>query len=130
MWGTNGRDVAFDVVVSSPMQLATTARAAHEVGWTANRAYQDKMRKYGAICREIGMEMSPLALDTFGGWAPRSAIQIKRLALALARHTGEDQSRAVTHTFQRLSVLLARDNATMFLTRIPDPVDAMISGII
>jgi hypothetical protein len=74
MWGPSGRDIAFDVVVSSPMQLATMPRASYEVGWTANKAYQEKMRKYGAICRDNEIEMSPLVTDTFGGWAARSAV--------------------------------------------------------
>lgn len=70
------------------------------------------------------MVLAPLATDTFGGWAPKSAVEIKRLAKALARHTGEEESRAVTHTFQRLAVLLVRDNALMFLTRVPEAIEA------
>jgi hypothetical protein len=88
------------------------------------------MRKYGVACANNGMELAPLATDTFGGWHPKSAGQLKRLAKALARQTGKDESRAVTHTFQRLAVLLVRVNASMFLTGVPEVVDAVMSGLL
>jgi hypothetical protein len=122
--------MAFDVVVTSPLQKALVRRAAREEGWAAKKAYEEKLRKYGEACHNNGMELAPMATDIFGGWHPKSAGQIKRLAKALARQTGEDESRAVTHMFQRMAVLLVRDNASMFLTRVPEVVDAATSGVL
>jgi hypothetical protein len=129
-WGHGGRDMAYDVVVTSPLQKALVKRAGKEGGVATKKAYEDKMRKYGEACRINGMEMSPMAVDTFGAWHPKSAMQLKRLAKALARQTGEDEGCAVSHTFQRMAVLLIRDNASMFLTRVPEVVEASTSGVL
>jgi hypothetical protein len=61
------------------------------------------------------------------GLGPQVRGEIKRLAKALVRNMGEKESRAVTHTFQRLAVLLVYDNASMFLTRVPEAVEAITS---
>jgi hypothetical protein len=84
-WGHGGKDMAFDIVVTSPLQSALVNRAAREDRWAAKKAYEDKLRRYGEDCARNGMEMAPLATDTFGGWHPKSAIQLKRLAKALAK---------------------------------------------
>jgi hypothetical protein len=57
-------------------------------------------------------------------------MQLKWLAKTLARQTGEDESRAVTHTFQQLAVWLVRDNASMLLTRVPEVVEAATLGVL
>jgi hypothetical protein len=129
-WGHGGKDMAYDVVVTSPLQKTLVKRAGREDGVATKKAFEDKLRKYGEACRVNGMEMSPMAVDTFGAWHPKSAMQLKRLAKALARQTGEDEGSAVSHTFQRMAVLLIRDNASMFLTRVPEVVEASTSGVL
>ena len=46
--------------------------------------------------------------------------QVKMLAAALARHTGQEEGEAQRHLFQRLSLGLMRGNATMLVCRGPD----------
>ena len=50
---------------------------------------------------------------------------------ALARHTGQDESIATSHLFQRYSLNLMRGNAAMMTTRIPDDdfPQAQIDGV-
>ena len=45
--------------------------------------------------------------------------EIKKLASAKARHTGEEESIEVNRLFQKLSVALMRGNAALFNNRIP-----------
>ena len=45
--------------------------------------------------------------------------QVKKLASAQARQTGEDQGVVTRHLYQRLSVLLTRGNAALLLNRLP-----------
>jgi hypothetical protein len=44
---------------------------------------------------------------------------VKKVASAQARQTGEEQSEATRHLYQKLSVLLARGNAALLLNRFP-----------
>ena len=46
--------------------------------------------------------------------------QIKMLATALARHTGQEEEEATRHLFQRLSLGLMRDNTALLVSRGPD----------
>ena len=50
---------------------------------------------------------------------------------ALARHTGQDESIATSHLFQRYSLNLMRGNAAMMTTRSPDDdfPQAQIDGV-
>ena len=45
--------------------------------------------------------------------------EVKKLAGAKARHTGEDESTKVSRLFQKLSVALMRGNAALFNNRVP-----------
>ena len=45
--------------------------------------------------------------------------QVKKLAVAKVRQKGEDQGDSVRRLFQLISVLLAKENATLFLSRDP-----------
>jgi predicted transcriptional regulator len=47
--------------------VALVNRAAKEDGWTARKAFEDKMGKYSAAW----MELAPLATDMLGGWSPK-----------------------------------------------------------
>ena len=46
--------------------------------------------------------------------------QIKMLATALARHTGQEEEEATRHLFQRLSLGLMRGNTALLVSRGPD----------
>ena len=46
-------------------------------------------------------------------------IEVKKLMAALARQQGAEEKEASSHLFQKLSILLQRGNATLFLNRTP-----------
>ena len=64
-------------------------------------------------------------------WMHKVTIQqLKQLGSALGRQTGQDESVAVGHLFQRFSLHLMKGNASMLVTRRPDNdfLDAEVDG--
>ena len=124
-----GQDAALDVTVTNPLKDETRAGAAATPGHGANVAYERKMGLSAEQCRAQGIVFLPLAAETFGGWHEVAAAQVKKLASALARHNGQEEGEAISHTWSRLGVLLQRGNAAMMANRIPTfpavPCDGM-----
>ena len=72
---------------------------------------------------------APMPWETLGGWHEDTVDQVKKLASAQARQTGEEQSEATRHLYQKLSVLLARGNAALLLNRFPNHASPDIDGV-
>ena len=126
---TGGKDTALDVTVVNPLQAAMVAQAATTPGHALTMAYNRKMQGTAAACRREGMVFIPLPVETLGGWHDQAVQQVKKLRAALSRHTGQEESEAIRHLFQRLSVLLVRGNAALFLNRIPSFPATVIDGV-
>jgi hypothetical protein len=105
-------------------QAATKARDALET------AYSRKMVQAGEACRREGMVFVPMPWETLGGWHEETVEQVKKLASVQARQTGEDRSEAIRHLYQKLSVLLTRGNAALFLNRQPSFPSPDIDGVL
>ena len=58
-------------------------------------------------------------MESLGAWHPQAVKEVKKLASAKARHTGEEESLEVNRLFQKLSVALMRGNAALFNNRVP-----------
>ena len=114
-----GQDAALDVTVTNPLKDDTRAGAAVTPGHGACEAYERKMRISADACRAQGISFLPLAAETFGGWHEVAEAQVKKLAVALARHNGREEGEVISHTWSRLGVLLQRGNAAMMANRIP-----------
>ena len=78
------------------------------------------MQGAAEACRQQGLSFIPLAWEALGGMHRVAIRQIKMLATALARHTGQDEGEASRHLFQRLSLGLMRGNAALLVSRGPD----------
>ena len=65
-------------------------------------------------------------METFGGWHDKAVDQINRLARALSRSTGKEESRR--HLYQRLGVLLTKANEAMWLNRVPSFPSSEVDG--
>ena len=122
-----GQDAALDVTVINPLQDLTRAGAAASPGHAADVAFQRKMVGAAEACRAEGIVFLPLAAETFGGWHEVAVLQVNKLASALARHNGQEEGEAISHTWSRLGVLLQRGNAAMMANRVPSfpapPID-------
>ena len=87
------------------------------------------MTQTGEACRAAGLVFIPMPVETIGGWHEQTVNQVKKLGSALARHTGQEESEAIRHLSQRLSVLLVKGNAALLLNRVPSFPDPDIDGI-
>ena len=124
-----GLDAAMDVTVVHPLQAATLAGAAETGGHALNFAYERKMTAAAELCRQQGIAFVPLAAESLGGWHHRAEKELKKLADALARNTGQPEGETAAHLWGRLGVLLQRGNAALLGNRVPAPPDGTIDGI-
>ena len=125
-----GKDMALDVTVVSPLQATLVSRAAVEAGHALDHAYDRKFRQAGEDCRAEGIIFQPLPVETLGGWHEKCLPVISKLGKQLARHTGADESEVVSHLYQRLSILLMKGNAALLLSRTPDFPPDFIDGVV
>ena len=87
-----GRDAALDVMVINPLQQATVVEAATTPGHSLDFAFDRKMRGAADDCQRQGVAFIPLAFESLGGWHKTVEVQVKRIAQALARQTGREES--------------------------------------
>ena len=124
---SGGRDAALDITVVSPMHNLLRKQAAEEVGSALEHRLRTKMDKYHEPCNTEGIHFTPQVLDTFGAWHREAVDTIKKLGRQLAAHTGREEGETVPHMFQRLSILLAKENSALILSRtlsfVPSEVD-------
>ena len=124
----SGKDTALDVTVVNPLQTQLLDQAATHPHYACDHRYGEKMTKHGEPCRLAGMVFVPLVVETLGGWEEQGEKQIKRIGAALARQTGQDEAVKTRHLFQRLSILLTKGNAALFLNRLPSHPGPDIDG--
>ena len=125
-----GKDAALDVTVINPLQDATVEGAAITPGHALGVAYRRKMTAAAEDCRREGIAFIPLAMESLGGWHEVAVKEVKKLGAALGRHTGQEEGEAVSHLFQRLSILLVKGNAALFSNRVPDHPDSSVDGLL
>ena len=125
-----GRDAALDVTVINPLQQATVAEAAVTPGHSLSVAFERKMRGAADDCARQGVSFVPMAFESLGGWHKTAEQQVKRLAQAVARQTGRDESECCSQATSRLSLLLMKGNAAILSNRIPAAPDAPIDGLL
>ena len=59
----------------------------------------------------------PLVVETYGGWHPQSEVAIKTMAMRMAAHTKADENETTRHVFQRLAIILAKENVALLERR-------------
>ena len=124
-----GRDAAFDITVINPLQQATVAQAAETPGHSLDFAFNRKMRGAADECERQGVAFIPLAFESLGGWHKAAEKQVKKLAQAVTRQTGGDESECSSQATSRLSLLLMKGNSAILINRIPSAPDPVIDGV-
>ena len=114
-----GRDAALDVTVVNPLQAGTLAGAAVTPGHALEYRYKAKMAESEEACNSQGITFLPVVLESLGGFHGVATREVKKLASALARHTGEEEGGTIRRCFVRLSVLLMKGNAAILSNRVP-----------
>ena len=117
----DGRKIAFDVSVVSPVQEAVLHRAADTAAAAIEMRKATKIRDHFNNCRAQGIFFQPLVVESFGGWDKVAAKFLKTIARQEARRWGKEDAIEIKHFFQRLSVALQRGNAALLLDRDIEP---------
>ena len=71
----------------------------------------------------------PLAFESLGGWHKTAEKQVKKLAQAVARQTGCDESECYSQATSRLSLLFMKGNSGILINCIPSAPDPAIDGV-
>ena len=112
-----GKPAAFDLTVTSPLNLTTLTEAGVARGSAAMVA---EVRKHGVNdrkCAQLGWVAITLAVETYGCWGTEAQPTISRLASRLAIQLQCSKSKAITSIYQRLNLTLVRANARALLSR-------------
>ena len=110
--------IAFDVTVVSPLRQDARANPFNPASYVLDKAREAKFRKYeGKLPREIGL--IPLPVSTFGAWEDIAAANLKELVRAQSATLRVEPGKLQRHFFERLSVILQRENGAMLLERSP-----------
>ena len=110
--------VAFDVTVASPLRQDSRHLTLHNPSAVLEKARIGKFRKYGdKIPPEIALV--PLAVTTFGAWEENAVINLKEISKQQAANQRIDGGKLLCHFFERLSVVLQRENGAMLIERSP-----------
>ena len=91
-------------------------------------AFDRKVREAGELCRQQGIAFLPIVAESMGGWHHTAVTEIKKLATALALHTGQEEGEAISHLFSRCSLLLQRGLAALLYNRVPAHPAAELNG--
>ena len=124
-----GRDTALDITVVNPLQQATVGEAAVTPGHSLDFAFDRKMRGAADECERQGIAFLPLAFESLGGWHRAAVTEVKKIAQAMARQTGREESEVCSHAISRLSLLLMRGNSAILVNRIPSAPQGTIDGV-
>ena len=124
-----GQDSALDITVINPLQQATVDEAAVTPGHSLNFAFDRKMRGAAEDCERQGVSFTPLTFESLGGWHRVAVTEVKKIAQAMARQTGRDESEVCSHAISRLSLLLMKGNSAILVNRIPSIPHGPIDGV-
>ena len=97
-------------------------------GYALTVAHKRKMREVEEDCRRQGIAFLPMAAESFGGWHPVAEREVRKLAAALSRHSGQEEEEALCHLWGRLGILLQRGNAAILGNRVPTHPVADVNG--
>ena len=123
-----GRHQALDVCVVSSLQCQLVNGAASEAGFALSHRYREKMRKYAEACAKEGIVFQPLPVEVLGGLHEETVNTVKKLAVSLARASGQEEGVVSRHLFVRIGILLQRGNATLILSRTPSFPQPQVDG--
>ena len=110
------------------MQQSLLDSTAMTPGAALQHVYQRKLSQAEEDCKKEGITFIPIPVECTGGWHSKSVEVISKLGKQLARQTGREETQAVEHLFQRLSVSLAKANASLLTSRQPSHAPQIVDG--
>ena len=70
-------------------------------------------------CQAQGIAFLPLVVEFLGGWDDSAVREMKKIASALARSSGDDEGETWRKMITRLSILLMKGNSALLAGRTP-----------
>merc|ERR1711895_261059 len=125
---TNVKGMCLDITVTNPLQDATIAQCTKAGDHVVKKAYNDKVKKFEALCTAEGLAFFPLAVNTFGSWHSDSLAVITKLGTQQTRHLNKEPGEQIQFLRQHLGISLARDCSQMLAARVPVHPPASIGG--
>ena len=105
----NGKPIAWDATVVTPLADSYVGEAAVTAGSTAELAASRKMAKYVSLAPETLFQ--PVALESLGVACSSTTSFVEALGRKIGEVSGDPAE--VAHLWQRLSICLVRFNAIM-----------------
>ena len=120
LWNS-GQPAALDVTLTSSLQSSLITNSSEKRGFALSAVEDRKYKQYAQKCSEVGIQLIPLAFETFGGFSETVRKTLKRIAtladnrslqlagLLVAFSSMLSQSVCVTAFRGSAIMLLARD---------------------
>ena len=119
---TGTRPRAIDFAVTSPLQPIYVKGAAKERGFAAERyAVCVKEERYATEFAALGIDFTPLVVETFGAVCVKGKEVLKNVARSVACCRNISVGTVMRRMFAQLSCCLMRYNAHAVLERLPPP---------
>ena len=67
-------------------------------------------------------------METLGGWHEVTVREVRKIGIALSRHTGGEEGEVIRHIVQRISILLIKGNAALILYCVPSFPQTYVNG--
>ena len=110
--------IAFDVTVTSPLRQDVRHVVIAYPKAPLEKAREAKYRKYmDKLPNDIGL--IPLAVSTIGAWEDNAALNLKEIIKQQSANWRSDGAKLLRHFFERLSIVLQRENGAMLIERSP-----------
>ena len=109
-----------DFAVTSGIRQST-AQASIQDPSSAVTAYEDFKRNHldtARLCNEEGLSFVPVVVEANGGlWGPSARKIFSELAKTRSVHSGEQKDKILGQLYQKLDVVLQRENSRAILRR-------------
>jgi hypothetical protein len=83
---------------------------SHSIDMHSAKQLQDMLVEERDKARLNSLGMLPVVVESLGGWHEDAAAVVNKIARQLGSHTGKEAEEPIRHLFQRLSLLLWRDD--------------------
>ena len=115
-----GEQSALGVTITSPLQPRLISDAAR-CSFALTNAEDRKCEQYAQKCAEIGIQLVPLAFESFGGFSDLVRKTLKGITLLADNRNFQPPGLSIAYNrlSQGVSVTLMRCSATMLIARDP-----------
>ena len=117
----NGKCVVWDFTCVDTVCVSNLPLSINGPGKAAERAEERKRRHYSDLTTDYAFQ--PIALETFGSWAPGSLKFIKSIGEQIKLATDEPKSTYIYYLLQRISIILQRSNAASIIESLGPKTD-------